>query len=99
MAIGVEAAGDSLAAAVDSAFSQVPSYTPSLANSGIAQAAVGGSGSSSTYVDFRPTIQVTLQTNSVNGKEDLEKLAEQLADALAEKLRHVFAGTGAMVLE
>jgi hypothetical protein len=84
---------------MDSAFSQVPSYTPSLANSGIAQAAVGGSGSNSTYVDFRPTIQVTLQTNSVNGKEDMESLAEQLADAIAEKVLHVLAGTGTTVLE
>ena len=99
MAIGVEAAGDSLVTAMDSAFSQVPSYTPSLANSGIAQAAVGGSGSNSTYVDFRPTIQVTLQTNSVNGKEEMESLAEQLADTIAEKVLHVLAGTGTTVLE
>jgi hypothetical protein len=99
MAIGVEAAGDSLVTAMDSAFSQVPSYTPSLANSGIAQAAVGGAGSNSTFVDFRPTIQVTLQTNSVNGKEDMESLAEQLADTIAEKVLHVLAGTGTTVLE
>ncbi|MGZ0050137.1 phage tail tape measure protein [Brevibacillus gelatini] len=99
MAIGIEASGDSLASAMESSFSKVPSYTPSLANTGVAQSAVGGQSSGSTYVDFRPTIQLTLQSNTVNSKEDLDSLSEKIADTLADKLQHVLAGTGGLVLE
>ncbi|MDH6351930.1 phage tail tape measure protein [Brevibacillus sp. 1238] len=99
MAIGVEASGDSLASAIENSFSKVPSYTPSLANTGVAQTAVGGQNSGSTYVDFRPTIQMTLQSSSVNSKEDLDSLSDKIADTLADKLQHVLAGTGYFVLE
>ncbi|WP_339167092.1 phage tail tape measure protein [Brevibacillus sp. FSL L8-0520] len=99
MAIGVEASGDSLASAMESSFSKVPSYTPSLANTGVAQAAVGEQNAGSTYVDFRPTIAVTLQTNSIQSKQDADNLAEQLAEILAEKLGHVLVGTGNIALE
>ncbi|WP_400162925.1 phage tail tape measure protein [Brevibacillus sp. TJ4] len=99
MAIGVEASGDLLASAMESSFSKVPIYTPSLANTEVAQAAVGEQNAGSMYVDFRPTIQLTLQSNRVNSKEDLDSLSEKLADTLADKLQHVLAGTGAVVLE
>ncbi|QHZ55817.1 phage tail protein [Brevibacillus sp. NSP2.1] len=99
MAIGVEASGDSLATAMEDSFSKVPSYTPSLANTGVAQAAVGEQNAGSTYVDFRPTIQVTLQTSNINSKEDLDALSEKIADTLAEKVQHVLVGIGTVVLE
>ncbi|RNB55959.1 phage tail protein [Brevibacillus borstelensis] len=99
MAIGIHAADDSLVNAMESSFSQVPSYTPSLANSEISQGKGSQSGPSPTYVDFRPTIQVSLQAKNMNDKEDLYQLAEQMAETIAERLHHVLSGTGTVALE
>ncbi|MBG9943928.1 phage tail tape measure protein [Brevibacillus formosus] len=99
MAIGVEASGDSLAAALDSTFSQVPSYTPSIASGTQAQYTSPSGLPTSFYIDFRPTIQLTVQSTIENSEEELESLCEKIADLLAEKIRHVLAGTGSIVLE
>lgn len=99
MAIGVEASGDSLAAALDSTFSQVPSYTPSITSGTQAQYTSPSEQPTSFYIDFRPTIQLTVQSTIENSEEELESLCEKMADLLAEKIGHVLAGTGSIVLE
>ncbi|MGG1662882.1 phage tail tape measure protein [Brevibacillus sp. NRS-1366] len=99
MAIGVEASGDSLAAAMDSAFSQVPSYTPSLASSRAEQSFSNGQSSSDTFIELQQTIQVIVQGGNVSDPDEVEKLAEKIAEIVAEKTGHIFAGTGTVVLE
>lgn len=99
MAIGVEASGDSLAAAMENSFSKVPSYTPSLANTGAAQSAIGGTSSGETRVELQQTIQVIVQGWNINEPEEVEKLAEKIAEIVAEKTGHIFAGTGTLVLD
>jgi phage-related minor tail protein len=100
MAIGVEAGNDSLIQALEGSFSQVPSYTPSLTNSSaIAQDGVSQPGKNQTYVDFRPTIQVSLKTDNLNNRDDLNQLAERLAETIANRLNHVLSGTGTVALE
>ncbi|BAH44505.1 hypothetical protein BBR47_35280 [Brevibacillus brevis NBRC 100599] len=99
MAIGVEASGDSLAAALDSTFSQVPSYTPSITSGAQAQYTSPNKQPTSFYIDFRPTFQMTVQSTLENSEEELERLCEKMADLLAQKIGHVLAGTGSIVLE
>ncbi|AWX56874.1 phage tail protein [Brevibacillus brevis] len=99
MAMGVEASSDSLVSALDGAFSQVPSYTPSIASGTQAQYTSPSGQPTSFYIDFRPTIQLTGQSTIENSEEELESLCEKMADLLAEKIGHVLAGTGSIVLE
>ncbi|MFE1631049.1 phage tail tape measure protein [Brevibacillus reuszeri] len=99
MAIGVEASEDSLVAAMDSAFSQAPSYTPSITNGDPIQYTGGNDKISSPYIDFRPTIQLTIQSPTQGTEEELESLCEKIASLLAEKVQHVFSGTGSIVFE
>jgi phage-related minor tail protein len=99
MAIGVEASGDSLAAALDSTFSQVPSYTPSITSGTQAQYTSPNEQPVSLYIDFHPTIQLTLQSTIENTEDELDNLCERIAIMLAEKVKHVLSGTGTIVLE
>lgn len=99
MAMGVEASSDSLAAALEGTFSQTPSYTPSMTSGDSAQYADYREQPPSLYVDFRPTIQLKMQSAVENSEEELESLCEKIADLLAEKVKHVLSGTGSIVLE
>ncbi|MED1918797.1 phage tail protein, partial [Bacillus thuringiensis] len=99
MAIGVEASGDSLAAALDGTFSQVPSYTPSITSGTQAQYTSPNEQPASLYIDFRPTIQLTVQSTKENTEDELESLCERIANMLAEKVEYVLSGTGSIVLE
>lgn len=76
-----------------------PTFVPSMNTGGMIEAASGPAfteNKNSTYVDFRPTIQIT--TSPLNGGGDSnmddEKFAEQLASILADELEHRFAGIG-----
>ncbi|GEC92438.1 phage tail tape measure protein [Brevibacillus brevis] len=99
MAMGVEASSDSLVSALDGTFSQVPSYTPSITSGSQAQYTRPNEQPASLYIDFHPTIQVTLQSTIENTEDELENLCERIAIMLAEKVKHVLSGTGSIVLE
>lgn len=114
MAIGVEAAGDSLVGAMGDVLGHVPTFdvltpvfmqpsTPvaSLAPSTIEQASSvsGGQNGAAAYIDFRPNIQVQLETQGVKDEKDIRRWAEELAEVLAEELHHVLTGYGVKVLD
>ncbi|RAT99429.1 phage tail tape measure protein [Brevibacillus sp. Leaf182] len=99
MAIGVEASSDSLTAALDSTFSQVPSYTPSITSGSQTRYTSPNEQPAPLYIDFHPTIQLTLQSTIENTEDELENLCERIAIMLAEKVKHVLSGTGTVVLE
>jgi len=99
MAMGVEASSDSLVSALDGTFSQVPSYTPSITSGTQAQYTSPNEQPTSLYIDFRPNIQLTVQSTKDNTEDELESLCERIANMLAEKVKHVLSGTGTIVLE
>lgn len=99
MAMGVAASENVLADAMNGAFSYVPSYTPSLANTLATQSFTDGQSAGDTYVELQQTVQVIVQGSNVSDPDELERMAEKIAEIVAEKTGHIFSGTGVTVLE
>lgn len=111
LAIGVEAADDTLSYAMSDTFASVPldpqysapSYAPSF-QPAIASAAASGSGDTNNTqtIVLRNNFNVTAPAGGSGTSEQqagLQELGEQLAGLIADNLQHIIAGKGQVVLE
>lgn len=111
LAIGVEAADDTLSYAMSDTFASVPldpqysapSYAPSF-QPAIASAAASGSGDTNNTqtIVLRNNFNVTAPAGGSGTSEQqagLQELGEQLAGLIADNLQHILAGKGQVVLE